>query len=182
MLGKTNVKVRPNAKKPPINYVEYIESTGTQYIDTEIVPNTNTEVEIAFQATNNPWSESWVYAVAQGTAGDFRAGLVSRKFYTSSGFSYSQSVITEYTVATGTCTNNQTLPAYLFSQRENDSITHTANSKYRLYYCKIWDNDTLVRDFKPCKDENGVYCLYDDVSKAYFYNDGSGSFLGGASL
>ncbi|MBQ8299899.1 MAG: hypothetical protein IJX99_08645 [Clostridia bacterium] len=162
-----------------VDYVEYIQSTGTQYIDTGIVPNTNTKVEIAFQATSVTSSESWIYAVAQGTAGSFRAGLVSKKFYTSNGFSYSQSVTTAYTVATGACAYNQTLPAYLFSQRENNSIAHTANSKYKLFYCKIWENNILIAHFRPCKDKAGNYCLYDEITKTYLYNNGTGEFSGG---
>ena len=45
MLGKTNVKVKPN-KRISIDYVDYIESTGTQYIDTGYIPNDNITVEI----------------------------------------------------------------------------------------------------------------------------------------
>ena len=36
MVGKTNVKVKPN-EKIKIDYVEYIQSTGTQYIDTGLI-------------------------------------------------------------------------------------------------------------------------------------------------
>lgn len=47
---------------------------------------------------------------------------------------------------------------------------------FLLYYCKIWQGDTLVRDFVPVLDTEGVACLYDNVSKEYFYNSGSGEF------
>lgn len=181
MIGKTNVKVRPNKK---MEFVEYIESTGTQWIDTgDIVKNGDT-VEVCFQATSVPSSgESWIYAMYKSSTEFFRCGFVSAKFYTDGGFTYSQtSNKTAKTIGTGKCTSNKTLSAYLFSQHESGGAVHTANSKYKLYYCKRYSGGVLVRDFKPCKDSNGIYCLYDMVSKTLFYNQGTGSFLGGAKI
>lgn len=49
----------------------------------------------------------------------------------------------------------------------------------KLYYCKIWDNGVLVRDFVPAIDRTVKPCLYDKVSKTYFYNEGTGDFGAG---
>ena len=49
-----------------------------------------------------------------------------------------------------------------------------ANS--RIYYFQMWDNDVLVRDFIPVLDPTNVPCMYDKVTKTYFYNKGSGIF------
>lgn len=46
----------------------------------------------------------------------------------------------------------------------------------RIYYAKIYVNDELVRNFKPALDENNVACLYDTVTKQYYYNAGTGTF------
>lgn len=43
----------------------------------------------------------------------------------------------------------------------------------RIYWMKIWDGQTLVRDFQPCLDASSTPCLYDRVSKQTFYNEGS---------
>lgn len=43
----------------------------------------------------------------------------------------------------------------------------------RIYWMKIWDGQTLVRDFQPCLDASSTSCLYDRVSKQTFYNKGS---------
>ncbi len=45
-------------------------------------------------------------------------------------------------------------------------------SKARCYGFKIWQDNTLVRDFRPCL-KNGVAGLYDDVSKRIFYSLGT---------
>lgn len=54
------------------------------------------------------------------------------------------------------------------------SIGNIGNVK--LYYCKIWDGETLVRDYIPVLDSNGVACLYDKVEGKYYYNQGTGTF------
>ncbi len=48
-----------------------------------------------------------------------------------------------------------------------------------LYYCKIWDNDVLVRDFIPVKRKSdGVCGLYAIVNKIFYTNIGTGAFSG----
>lgn len=53
------------------------------------------------------------------------------------------------------------------------------NFEGNVYGCKIWQGDILVRDLKPCITSSGVVCMYDAVSKKYFYNAGTGEFLYG---
>lgn len=38
----------------------------------------------------------------------------------------------------------------------------------KLYSCKIYDNDKLVRDFIPCKNSSQKEGLYDTVTKSFF--------------
>ena len=52
----------------------------------------------------------------------------------------------------------------------------------KIHSFKMYKGDVLVRDFRPVKDGAGVYCLYDEVEKRYYYNQGTGSFIGGASI
>lgn len=49
----------------------------------------------------------------------------------------------------------------------------------KLYSCAMHDGGIKIRDFKPCLDADGVPCLYDLISKTAFYNQGSGSFTWG---
>ena len=52
-------------------------------------------------------------------------------------------------------------------------------ARMKLYSCAIYDGGIKIRDFKPCLDADGVPCLYDLISKTAFYNQGSGSFTWG---
>lgn len=46
-----------------------------------------------------------------------------------------------------------------------------------VYSCKMYNGDTLLRDFSPATDNNNVACLYDAVSDTYFYNLGTDEFF-----
>ena len=52
----------------------------------------------------------------------------------------------------------------------------------KLYSFKIYDDDILIGNFIPVKDENDVVCLYDKVSATYFYNLGTGTFVAGPEV
>ena len=52
-------------------------------------------------------------------------------------------------------------------------------ARMKLYSCAMYDGGRKIRDFKPCLDADGVPCLYDLISKTAFYNQGSGSFTWG---
>jgi hypothetical protein len=63
----------------------------------------------------------------------------------------------------------------LFAQNtENGVDTNTQSSAY-FYYFRIYLDNKIVRSFIPAK-KDGVYCLYDKVSKTYFYSLGTGNF------
>lgn len=48
----------------------------------------------------------------------------------------------------------------------------------RFKSMKIYEGDTLVRDFIPIKDSDNVYAIYDLVNNKYYYNQGMGDFTG----
>lgn len=199
MLGTTNVKVKPNKK---VNYIEYIESTGTQYIDTGFVPNQNSSIEMIVQFNNVTDTETLYCSRVDGASNT----LTSFKLATKWRVDYN---ITQQTISGVTINTSSKYKFYVNKNKVylNEVLKHTFTSKtvsptdtwtlmasringsdlnnygrYRLYGCKIWDNDTLIRNFKPYKDGAGVYCLFDEVEKKYYYNQGTGSFIGGDSI
>ena len=71
-----------------------------------------------------------------------------------------------------------TVSLYLFTyggQPTNEAFL----SNVRFYYCKIYDNDALVRDYIPVIDSSERPCMFDKVSKECYYNQGTGEFLYG---
>ena len=58
------------------------------------------------------------------------------------------------------------LPMYLFACNQDGAPTYAGKS--RLYWMKLYQNGTLVRDFKPVRLKNGLVVLWDLVeNKAY---------------
>lgn len=161
--------------------LEYIQSSGTQYVDTNVLAVSGYAATVDFQATYVPSSgQSWILAEYDKT-GDWRCGLYNGSFYTSGGFTYNQTATkTARTVAAGSCTKTIPYPMYLFAQSEGGSAAHLSNSQYKLYSCQIWDNNgTLVRDFIPCQNASGAVGLWDAVNSVFYGNAGTGTFTAG---
>lgn len=70
-------------------------------------------------------------------------------------------------------------PYSLWLFRINDAGRPLGASNIRLYSCKIYDNDVLVRDFIPILDIEGTPCMYDLVERKLYYNAGTGDFIAG---
>lgn len=63
-------------------------------------------------------------------------------------------------------------------QNTENGIETTSYSTPYIHYFRIYLDDKIVRSFVPSR-QNGVYCLYDKVSKTYFHSLGTGNFSGG---
>lgn len=170
-------------------FVKYIESTGTQYIDLKVVPASGYTAEIGFTATYIPAdAESWVISVFDMSATGYprmRVGIVSGAYYTdtSNGATYTGTP-GEYTEATvGVSRSGCKLSLYLFAAHEVNGPAHMENSKYRFYFCRIYDgNKNLIAEFLPYVDESGIACVKNTVNGEKLYNAGTDEFLvGGAA-
>lgn len=156
----------------------HIESTGTQYINTGINAIVGTKAIVGFQASATPTTNWWILSAVTSGSVLFRAGVNASTFRTDAGFAYNQTAnLTSYTVATGTCSVNMTIPLYLFAQNEGGAVEF---GKFKLYFCQLYNDGVLVRDYIPCIDTNGVVGLYDMVTASFFGNAGTGVFVAGA--
>ncbi len=183
--------------------VEYIESTGTQYIDTGYIANQNTKIICEYKITG-------IYGAYDTLFSDFTNVQYSHIYdsktqvvkwggeHSAFGSIIPASDITALEISNGTfaftqngVTTTQTIGAnteftspyslLLFCNRyyKNPSVYESASCcKARIYYFRIYEGETLMRDFVPAVDENGVFCFYDNITKNYFYNEGRGEFIG----
>lgn len=74
-------------------------------------------------------------------------------------------------------------PMYLFDSYQNLDIgvTNSSNNAFegRCYYCKIWDGDTLVRDYIPVYNKLTLeYGLWDKVEHKFYGSATSNKFSG----
>ena len=182
--------------------LDYIESTGTQYIDTGIVPKSTTRMIYDFANTNNSQNNR----VGWGSSGSqeafecgstlseakFVALVSSNTTYTWLGnvdlnrhiFDISNQAIKFDNVSYGTgnigntATTGQTIFLFALHAEWETTPQYTMT---KLYSCKIYDGDTLVRDFTPAMDGNNVACLYEQVEGRLYYNQGTGAFTAGSA-
>jgi len=172
-------------------------SVNQNYLDTGYVPNDNTKIEMKYQFSS---SINHDYDRLFG-AGDFSCITWNgRQLYVKidarrgswdyNGFSDTTSMDVDHIVQV-TTSNVYIDNVQKFSGQRNVVGTDTLylfknnvpdddrDSCARIYYCKIWESDTLVRDIIPVLDGNNVPCMYDRVTNTFYYNQGSGSFSWG---
>lgn len=77
-----------------------------------------------------------------------------------------------------TISNSDTWTIPLLASKDRSLNKVNRHSSAKLYWCKIWDNDVLVRDFVPCyrKSDNEIW-LYDLVNNQFYTNSWTGSFI-----
>ena len=74
----------------------------------------------------------------------------------------------------GTYTTPKTI--YLWCMNSNGNAVDYA--KVTMQYFRMWENGTLVREFVPALDANGVVCMYDTVTGRFFYAN-TGTLIAG---
>lgn len=184
--------------KDTVNYIEYIESTGTQYIDTGIKPTPGTvwavEMEYKELTDGKNISNGMIVKNQDGTYNRFYFGMAtSRSYQVGIGTAYRGEAVNDCRSfelhGTGKGYVNSTeiqleevdadtaLPLRLFARNSNVDAISRVRVKARLYGATMRENGELVQDLRPCRDEDGVPCLYDTVTNEYFYNKGTGDFL-----
>lgn len=191
----------------PIEYqaVEYLESTGTQYINTEAEPSQNSGFELEFY-TNSPLTSGSDGACLFGTRHESRNNDFQLTTYTESGYSggtlrlgtskeYSAYITPQtrqtakllngvYTAPNGNTYNysssafDYTHYIYLFALNERGGPIQF--SKTRIYRMKLYTGDTLERDFIPCyRRSDSVAGMWDAVNERFYTNAGTGTFIVG---
>lgn len=177
--------------------VDYIQSSGSQYIDTGFKPNNNTRVVMDAElvsmkgnfglfgarvsANSNNYALAWIGSYFRSDYNTvytqkWEVSQTTRRIYDKNKeTTVIDGVSQSYTNATFQVPVN----LVLLANNQNGSITWFASAK--LYSCKIYDNGNLIRDYVPCKSENDVAGLYDIVNGIFYENAGTGTFSAGQS-
>ncbi len=190
-------------KSLPTGYtqLEYIESTGTQHIDTGVVPTSNmrftghTYFERSTTGTDNYLFVSGVtytnFVGLMATKSGFYAGVGSKaKFlvyfptvqdYYDLNFDYyyntSTATLKSNLVTANTTYEDSTLPTTNITmfKRLSGSIFLV-----RFYNFTIYSENVLVRNFVPAKNSAGTIGMYDTVGDKFYTNAGTGTFTAGS--
>lgn len=177
------------------NNTAYLKSSKAQYIDIEFKPNQDTAVEAKCLSTSTDTQFLW------GARDSNLKNTFTTLFSTSNHarFDYNETAGSYVNFAP---TLNKT---YVYYQNKNKGIIDNIlfktwtyadfQSNYNLhlftvnqanlgnpnkligniYYCKVWDNDILIRDMIPVTDYQGTPSMWDFETEKYYYNKGTGT-------
>lgn len=196
----------PNLRLPSeYQEVEWIQNSSSWYINTWYVPTANTKIKWKFNVTSvthTDWMSlrwlmdssnvrycSWYYNNGNywfwfwTLNGSWNAQYAGTTWTTFEVENYAQSW-TAYNIVnwvskteTWYTYSGTTYTMYLFTRHRPDSELRWT---VKIYYFKIYDNWTLVRDFVPCyRKSDNVIGLYDLVNNQFYTNAWTGTFSKG---
>ena len=198
------------AVEVPTGYsqVEYLQSSGSQYINTGVVPNDITAIDITFEllATPSQWSclfgsqgnyssgANTLAATWTNSRFNFRWGSGSNQIGMTSAlvlnnkYHYLGTDEVKFYVddalqgSTSKGATNSDLNLYLFCNniRGQGAKQHV---QAKIYSCTIYGaNNTVLRHFVPAIDGSNVAGMWETVTETFFTNSGSGTFLTGSAF
>lgn len=189
------------------NQLEYIESSGTQYINTGIRLESNYVIDMDI-SINSGNSDRWIFGADNYS--DNRYGVNSlddtsiQAIFCANSWTPSTSITVgerfniEYKLGSqqtcskdgavfGTKTNTinkSSLDLYIFSDNINNTVT--SPSKIRAYTFKCYsdlEKSTIIMNLVPCKrSSDNAIGMYDLVTNTFYGNSGTGTFVAGAEV
>ncbi len=199
------VEIRGVPQQPtlPAGYtpLEYIESTGTQWIDTGYTPSNATGVQTRVQINSMADDENVFFGAGESYLyKNFELYVwISKLEFNYNNYTFGNSVqlndivqidwnknVINYSingVSQPPIVRNPTsftVPYTMYLFALNRSGSASVPGKIKMYYFKIYNNNSLTRDYIPAKrDSDGVLGMYDTVTNTFFTNSGTGNFIAG---
>jgi hypothetical protein len=184
---------QPTPWRLPAEYqeVEWIWSSGTQYINTgvkasntlstKLVMQPNTSYTSEYAVFGDAWSANalffmeynWNYRLHNwGTYWDF-ARVNNSKTTITTDASWITINGTSYSLTAGSSYSNNNIRLFA----TGDGYNTSKRGRFKVYSFKISDNNVLVRDLVPCyRKLDDVIWLYDIVNDIFYTNAGGGTF------
>ncbi len=187
------------ANKKVYTKVEYLESTGPQFINSKYKPTSEIlKYELDYEITTDFYS-----FIGNASDDDLSFGihLYNGRFYVGTGrallgYNFTQNTLYKLSVEANNgnltliqngVTTSKTYTGSLYKNSEigifrakTDTGWSQPSTQSKIYFCKIYDNNILVRDFIPCvRNSDNKPGLYDAVSGMFFTNSGQSEFLWG---
>lgn len=183
--------------------LEYIESTGTQYIDTGVAPNSNQVIDVSgiyitksfvFGNRTAVYQDESAVVFDQDVPPLFRVYFGGNQISNTTnvlvaGSPYSAHIekgnsfitqngsITKLSASFGT--RFMEYPMYLFMVNQSGRPYTVNGFKTKISSFSIREGDKTIIDLIPVLDSDGTACMYDLVEQKYYYNAGTGDFIAG---
>lgn len=200
-FSKVTINTEVGGGGLPAEYqqVEYIRSTGTQYINTGVNANSELKIDINLIATEADakglygggigWQNSYIQGECDHVS-YFAYAHYTNPIYTTFVFPAEVNVVQDKNVISIDGSVKYTfgyvqfitgIPLVLFAVNRNNEISEYGT--YDLKTCKIYNAGILARDFVPCyRKSDGEIGLYDLVTETFYTNAGTGTFIKGSNV
>ena len=180
--------------------VEYLQSSGTQYIDTGFTPNQDTRFVATIEHTAvagpaylfgaRPHSSATKTFGLMCTGSKYRADYAANRVsFSLTGGITRDMVVDEnknaFILGSETITatyTSFTAPATMAIFGMNEETGFIYPSSMKFYGGQLYDNGTLVRDFVPAVNSVGIAGLYDLKNGFFYTNAGTGTFTTGGAV
>ena len=182
--------------------VSYLEGVVESYIDTNIIPTSNSRVEVVMSPSSTltyagvfgseklmkfqyQTTKQWITVTKGGTShsiGNTTAPYFTGKQTIVMDMKDTTNVVSvngiNYGTHTGTTTTETRTMLLFGSWNQWGEVSGNSMGQVKIYSFKMYESDELILDLIPVLDKNDVPCMYDKISKQFFYNQGSGSSFG----
>ena len=194
---------------PVRTFIEYLQSTGTQYINLLLKPSEFDKFELDCQVTqyltgmagnfnvligmrnNHQQPALRLYTpnsnlnTLQFNYGDnYKAGSCSGNLSNRNTITFTRNSISINNSSTNLQSqtyDGTSYPIYLFNQREGTSGAGNYYSAMKVWGLKMYNQNILIRDFIPVRLGN-IGALYDKIQNKIYLNSGSGNFTLGPDI
>ena len=176
--------------------LEYIQSSGTQWIKTGVIPTINTRYYAEFEIVSIDGSKGIIGVVDNNCCiwydktSLYGAFTIGYDVYASESVSNGKKYVCElkngsfvvngvtYSIPSVSSWDNQK-EAFIFDLNYNGSY---GKSSIKAYRCIIYDGAVKIRDYVPAKNSSGTIGLFDIVNDVFYTNSGTGAFTAGAEI
>lgn len=178
--------------KEEYDVLEYIQSTGDQYIDTGFIPNQNTRIQFSGQINKGNDYNFFFGCGSSRFSNSIECYYVNGSDYIECYYGTQWVQICKATSGTITLdfnknTHNVSINGVNYNKTYNAETFNSPNSLcffdlnrantehntytqpgHKMYYCKIYSNDLLVRDYVPVRrSATGEVGLFDKITKTF---------------
>ena len=184
----TGYKAKPTTKidldiQLTENYYTNTDNTNSNIIGSDVTTS-NDDFSVNFGETGSQYNQLYFWADKSSPSGSdtynktYTTVLNRSHLIMGQGKGTFQDETITLPTKTGNNTGTMLLLAYY---NKNDSSIHTFNRYYtKIYSFKIYEGNNIVKDFVPCyRRADNVVGLYDQISKQFYENAGTGVFTKG---
>lgn len=179
-------------------WLDYIQSSGTQYINTDLAENSVYGLRMVFEVPS--YATAWQSLVSGTLDTGFTVGtrnvdltgfyvrLRGAETVNSGGLISGKTELlikngsiningTQKTTYTSGKLSEKTGYIYIFA---NNALSRYSNMK--LYELEFYGSDgSILRSYVPCISPSGKVGLYDKINKRFYGNNGTGNFIAGTA-